>query len=145
MRQNERYAGATARPRVDEVDRHATDVGAKVRERVQLSLSCGPVERPGPVRKQILQIREIGPLLPRSARGRVWPTRPSDSRPEICEDLFVNPDRIRLDAHDVPRRTRPRLLSWPATWAPMLAPAGAAVRRYEYLQIVESFRGGRAP
>lgn len=67
-------------------------------ERVQLALLRTPVELFGPVRKYPSQVLEVGALLPANARYLIRPTRVADARPEVRQNLFLDPDREGLDA-----------------------------------------------
>jgi hypothetical protein len=73
----------------------AVELGAELVGRVQLALLCVPIELVGSIRKQLLEVLEVSPLVP----GRAWclirPARAADALSEVREDLGLDLDRER--------------------------------------------------
>jgi hypothetical protein len=66
--QDQRNAAPAFGPFMDEMDVDAVEIGAELTGRVQTALLRGPIELVGPIRKQLFEILEVGPLLP----GYAW-------------------------------------------------------------------------
>jgi len=64
MGQDQRDPAAASRPLMDEVDRDASDLGAELRERIELLLLCSPVKGVLPVVYQFLEVRSIRAVIP---------------------------------------------------------------------------------
>ena len=70
------------------MDPNAIDLDAELREFPESLLLRAPVEFLGPIDQQIPQPFEIRPLRPGSARRAIRPTRVSNARLQIGEDLL---------------------------------------------------------
>jgi hypothetical protein len=103
MGKDERYPDLAPSRLMHEVDAHAIELRTELIERVELAFSGTPVEPVGPVGEYLSQVLEVDALLPNSARRRIGPARIADSRLEVDENLFLDPDREGLDAERCPR------------------------------------------
>ena len=83
MGQDQRDAVSLPCPFVYEVNVDVTEFSTKVLELVQPALLRPPVEAVRPVAKQALQILEVGPLRPGSARRLSRPARVTDARCQV--------------------------------------------------------------
>src|SRR5262247_696437 len=83
MGQDQRDAVSLPCPFVYEVNVNGAEFSTKVLERVQPALLRSPVEAVGPVAKKALQVLEVGPLRPGSARRLIRPARVTDARSQV--------------------------------------------------------------
>ena len=98
MRQDQRNAVPVSGALMDEVDVDAVELGAKLIDRVQLALLCAPIKPVGPICKQLFKVIKIRLLVSGNAWCLIRPARVADARPEIKENLFLDPNRERSDA-----------------------------------------------
>src|SRR5262249_23110876 len=68
------------------------DPGPEVTEPVQPAFLRAPVKAVRPVRQQVPQVTEVCTLLPRRTWPRPRPSRVSDPRTQVGEDLVAHPD-----------------------------------------------------
>lgn len=119
MRDQERQRLRPAAADVNEVDVQAADRGEELRQLVEPALVRPPVEACAPVLDQLLEVLELGPLVPAAARRGVRPPGAGEALAKIDQHLFWDVDAERADrgvhcgdprapSRDRPRRTRSR-------------------------------------
>src|SRR5439155_21535434 len=84
-------------PLEDEVDPDAVEFDLVVVEAIELALLGPPVESLGPVRAQVLQVSEVGALVPGRARRGGRPPCAPEPCPEVIEHVVLDGDAERLD------------------------------------------------
>jgi hypothetical protein len=97
MRQDQGDPATTARTLVHEVDTDTVDVRAVVRETVQVALVRTPVVFVSPVVDEPLEISEVRPLLPCTARRRRGPACRRQAPLQLAECLVADLNREGLD------------------------------------------------
>jgi hypothetical protein len=80
-----------------EVDAKAVDLGAEMRQLVELRLDRPPVELVAPVPDQLVQELERRSALPVVVVDLVGPANPQQARAQIVQSLVWNLDPIRLN------------------------------------------------
>ena len=80
---------------MDEVDLLTVDVGEEVRPTVEPLLLRAPVELGAPVVAEVLEVREIGAVVPAAARNLVGPARAREPLAEVVEHGLGNLDPER--------------------------------------------------
>ena len=73
MRDDQRQRVVVVAARVDEVDLLAVDIGEEVRPAIEPLLFCTPVELGALVVAEILEVREVGAVIPAAVRNLVGP------------------------------------------------------------------------
>lgn len=71
---------------MDEVHVQAIDPGPELRETVQRALGCAPVEAVFPGGEQVLEVVQVGAVVPAGTSQLVGPPGAGDARPEVGED-----------------------------------------------------------
>ena len=86
---------------VDEVDAEPVELGAELRQRVQMPLLLPPVVAVAPVRGQLLHIGQIRPHRPARAVDLVRPPRRVEPRAQVVENgvVDVNLERLGRGGH----------------------------------------------
>ncbi len=88
---------------VDEVNRHAVDLGAQLWIRVDRALLFAPVIAVDPVGHQLLEVRRAGAVLPVFIAEVVGPARELETRLQIVEHVIGYIDAKRFHFERPPR------------------------------------------
>jgi hypothetical protein len=83
---------------VDEVDVLAVDLRGEVVELVEPCLTGTPVVGVVPVRDQLPQEAQLGPVVPARVGDLLREPRAREALPEVVEDILGDVDVERLDA-----------------------------------------------
>ena len=97
VRDDERQRVRFRRARVDEVHLRAVDVGEEVRPPVEPRFLRAPVELVPPRLAQVLEVREVGAVVPRRAGNLVGPPRAREPVAQVVEDLLRHLDAERTE------------------------------------------------
>ena len=81
------------------MDPDAVELGTEVVEPVQFAFARAPVEPVGPVGEELLQVAEVGALLPWTSRRRFGPPRAQNPPTEVGEDRLIDADREAFDPY----------------------------------------------
>src|SRR5712692_7420168 len=150
VRHDERQRVGLGRADVDEVNALAVDRRGELREAVELCLGRPPVVAVAPVAAQLLQVAELGAVVPTRAVDLVREAGLSQARPQVVEHRLghVDDEGLNVVVHGVilthpwfPRSlsspapaeasARPQPCSWPppaSTWPSRPARSARATR-----------------
>ena len=98
VREDQRLGIGTLAAHVDEVDRHAVDLGAELRIGVDCAFVLAPVVAVDPVGHQLLEVGGVGAVLPAFVGEVVGPARALEARLQIAEHFIGYIDAKRF--HD---------------------------------------------
>src|SRR5581483_8308034 len=133
VRHDERERLGPPAAHVEEVDAEAADMRAELRDRVERRLRAPPVVALAPVRDELAEVREVGPLGPAGAGDLVGEARAREPLAEVGEDGVGDGDPEGFDPHGallrrpVPARQRAGSRGQ-ANGASPSAPAGSRSR-----------------
>lgn len=109
--QDDRERWLLGRPHVKEVDVGAVDLGRELIEAVHARLARSPVVLVAPVRDEILEVAELGAVVPARAGELLREACPCEALMQVVEDRLRNVDAVRGDvAHAQYRRRKPSLM-----------------------------------
>jgi hypothetical protein len=84
---------------MDEVHVQTVNGRPELREPVQRALGGPPVEGALPGGEQVLEVAEVGAVIPGSPGQLVGPPGAGDARPEVIEGRVADGDDERFDAN----------------------------------------------